>query len=219
MTPFPMTPTPQVPQPLHAAPDQRRAVRRGETLYYAGDPSPTLYRLEAGLLRAVRLTPQGRTLTVRHIQPGDIFGEEVLHAQPRTHQLVALTDAVVTPLHVEQLSVRDLWDVTRSLSTQLQRAMNDGIHVQDGDLRERIARYLLSLADSSLGGVHPGGQRFVRATHELIAEGTGATRESVSKLIGEMRDDGLLLPAYRCLTLTDEAELRRLSGAEASAEQ
>ena len=43
--------------------------------------------------------------------------------------------------------------------------MNDGIHIQDGDLRERIARYLLSLADSSLGGTHPGGQRFVRATH------------------------------------------------------
>ena len=54
--------------------------------------------------------------------------------------------------------------------------------------------------------------RYVRATHELIAEGTGATRESVSKLIGEMRDDGLLTPAYRRLTLTDEARLRALSG-------
>ena len=209
MSPTPLSPAPALPL---LPPESRRAVRRGETLYYAGDPSPTLYRLETGLLRAVRLTPQGRNLTVRHIQPGDIFGEEVLHAQPRTHQLVALTDAVVTPLHVEQLSVRDLWDVTRSLSLQLQRAVQGGIHVQDGDLRERIARYLLSLADSSLGGTHPGGQRFVRATHELIAEGTGATRESVSKLIGEMRDDGLLLPAYRCLTLTDEAELQRLSG-------
>ena len=193
-------------------PTSARSVRRGETLYYAGDQSLTLYRLESGLLRAVRLTPQGRNLTVRHVRPGDIFGEEVLHAQTRTHQMVALTDAVVTPLHVEQLSVRDLWDVTRSLSQQLQRAMNDGIHIQDGDLRERIARYLLSLADSSLGGTHASGQRFVRATHELIAEGTGATRESVSKLIGEMRDDGLLLPAYRCLTLADEAELRALSG-------
>ncbi|GGI73429.1 cyclic nucleotide-binding domain-containing protein [Deinococcus wulumuqiensis] len=206
------TPLPSASASVPLPPESRRPVRRGETLYYAGDPSPTLYRLETGLLRAVRLTPQGRNLTVRHIQPGDIFGEEVLHGQLRTHQLVALTDALVTPLHVEQLTVRDLWDVTRSLSLQLQRAVQGSIHVQDGDLRERIARYLLSLADSSLGGTHASGQRFVRATHELIAEGTGATRESVSKLIGEMRDDGLLLPAYRCLTLTDETELRRLSG-------
>ena len=52
----------------------------------------------------------------------------------------------------------------------------------------------------------------MRATHELIAEGTGATRESVSNLIGEMRDDGLLSPAYRCITLVAEHDLRTLAG-------
>ena len=192
--------------------DLNRTVRRGQTLYYAGDSAPSLYRLESGLMRAVRLTPQGRNLTVRHIRPGDIFGEECLHGQTRGHQVVALTDTVLTPIHPQHLSAAELWDLTRSLSAQLQRMMTDGVHIQDGDLRERIARYLLNLADSTLGGAHSDGTRFVRATHELIAEGTGATRESVSKLIGEMRDDGLLNPAYRCLTLTDEAGLRLLSG-------
>lgn len=190
----------------------RRSLRRGETLYYAGDPAPSLYRLESGLLRAVRLTPQGRTLTVRHIQPGDVFGEETLHRTVRGHQVTALTDAALTPLHPQHLTQAELWDITLSLSTQLQRMMTDGVHIQDGELRERIARYLLNLAGSSLGGAHRDGTRYVRATHELIAEGTGATRESVSKLIGEMRDDGLLTPAYRCLTLTDEAGLRALAG-------
>lgn len=190
----------------------RRPLRRGDTLYYAGDPAPSLYRLDSGLLRAVRLTPQGRTLTVRHVRPGDVFGEETLHGQPRGHQVVALTDASVTPLHPQHLGPAELWEVTRSLGAQLQRMMTDGVHIQDGELRERIARYLLNLAGSSLGGAHRDGTRYVRATHELIAEGTGATRESVSKLIGEMRDDGLLTPAYRCLTLTDEAGLRALSG-------
>ncbi|MFC3833307.1 MULTISPECIES: Crp/Fnr family transcriptional regulator [Deinococcus] len=193
-------------------PESTRTVRRGQTLYYAGDSAPSLYRLESGLMRAVRLTPQGRNLTVRHIRPGDIFGEETLHGTGRAHQVVALTDAVLTPIHPQHLTPTDVWDLTRSLSAQLQRMMTDGVHIQDGDLRERIARYLLNLADSTLGGQHADGVRYVRATHELIAEGTGATRESVSKLIGEMRDDGLLTPAYRCLTLTDEERLRMLSG-------
>ena len=199
-----------------SAPDLRelhgRPIRRGDTLYYAGDLSPSLYQLESGLLRAVRLTPQGRNLTVRHIRPGDIFGEEALHGLNRTHQVIALTDASIRPIHLEHLSGEELWAVTRSLSAQLQRVMTDGVHIQDGELRERIARYLLNLSDSSLGGRHASGQPFVRATHELIAEGTGATRESVSKLIGEMRDDGLLSPAYRCITLTAEQELRKLAG-------
>ena len=42
---------------------QGRPLRRGDTLDYTGDASPSLYRLEKGLLRAVRLTPQGRNLT------------------------------------------------------------------------------------------------------------------------------------------------------------
>lgn len=191
---------------------QGRPLRRGDTLYYSGDGSTSLYRLESGLLRAIRLTPQGRNLTVRHIQPGDVFGEETLHGLARSHQVVALTDAVVRPIHPQHLSGEELWRVTRSLSEQLQRVMNDGVHIQDGELRERIARYLINLADSSLGGRHADNQRFVRATHELIAEGTGATRESVSKLIGEMRDDGLLSPAYRCITLMNETALRALAG-------
>ncbi|WP_027481562.1 cyclic nucleotide-binding domain-containing protein [Deinococcus pimensis] len=191
---------------------QGRPLRRGDTLYYTGDASTSLYRLESGLLRAIRLTPQGRNLTVRHIVPGDIFGEEALHGIARSHQVVALTEAVIAPIYAQHLSGEDLWTVTRSLSQQLQRVMNDGVHIQDGELRERIARYLLNLSDSSLGGLHTDGRRFVRATHELIAEGTGATRESVSKLIGEMRDDGLLVPAYRCITLQNERELRALAG-------
>ena len=203
--------TPTASPAVHADLSSRQ-VRRGQTLYYAGDSSPSLYRLESGLMRAVRLTPQGRNLTVRHIHPGDIFGEETLHGLSRAHQVVALTDAALTPIHPERLSAAELWDLTRSLSAQLQRMMTDGVHIQDGDLRERIARYLLNLADSTLGGQHADGARYVRATHELIAEGTGATRESVSKLIGEMRDDGLLLPAYRCLTLIDESRLKGLSG-------
>ncbi len=195
----------------HPHETQQRPLRRGDTLYYAGDASPALYRLESGLLRAIRLTPQGRNLTVRHVLPGDIFGEEALHGTPRGHQLVALTDAAVIPIYPQELQGAALWEIVRSLSIQLQRVMNDGVHIQDGELRERIARYLLNLADSSLGGLE-GGMRVVRATHELIAEGTGATRESVSKLIGEMRDDGLLAPAYRCIGLSDEAELRQLAG-------
>ncbi len=191
---------------------QGRPVRRGDTLYYTGDSSPSLYRLETGLLRAVRLTPQGRNLTVRHILPGDIFGEEALHGLPRSHQVIALSDATVQAVYPGQLEGNSLWDVLRSLSSQLQRVMNDGVHIQDGELRERIARYLLNLSSSSLGGRHENGHSFVRATHELIAEGTGATRESVSKLIGEMRDDGLLTPAYRCITLSNEASLRQIAG-------
>ena len=97
------------PTPTSTYTDPNRTVRRGQTLYYAGDAAPSLYRLESGLMRAVRLTPQGRNLTVRHIRPGDIFGEECLHGTTRGHQVVALTDAVLTPIHPQHLSHHQIW--------------------------------------------------------------------------------------------------------------
>ncbi|MFN3339906.1 MAG: hypothetical protein ACK40Z_09445, partial [Dietzia sp.] len=65
----------------------------------------------------------------------------------------------------------------------------DGIHLQDGDLRGRIARYLLTLAETSLGSRHADGLRFVRVTHELIAEGTGALVLDVKCGSGAFRPD------------------------------
>lgn len=194
--------------PLATLSAPSRPLGRGDTLFYRGDSSESLYRLDSGLLRAVYLTAQGRHLTVRHLLPGDVFGEEALQGRPRGCQVAALTGAVVVPLHPAQLGADELRDLAANLGGQLGRLMGEVVHLQDGELRQRIARYLLVLVDTELGDQGEGGLRCVRVTHELIAEGTGATRESVSKLIGEMRDDGLLQPAYRMLTLLDEAALQ-----------
>ena len=47
----------------------------------------------------------------------------------------------------------------------------------------------------------------VLATHELIAEGTASTRESVSKIITELRAEGLIESGYRSVVLISIKEL------------
>jgi hypothetical protein len=49
----------------------------------------------------------------------------------------------------------------------------------------------------------------ISATHELVAEGTASTRESVSKIITELRAEGLIASGYRSITLVDREELAR----------
>ena len=49
--------------------------RRGQTVYFEGDPALSLFKVETGLVRIAKLTPKGRVLTVRHVLPGDYFGE------------------------------------------------------------------------------------------------------------------------------------------------
>jgi CRP/FNR family transcriptional regulator, LitR-dependent transcriptional activator len=187
--------------------------RRGQTVYFEGDPALSLFKVETGLVRIAKLTPKGRVLTVRHVLPGDYFGEEAFNGMLRDHQVEALTDATLSSLDPNGINVENLQSVTRSLSDQLQRVMAYEYHLQIGDLRQRVARYLMQLAATPLGGIDEQGHPFVRATHELIAEGTSSTRESVSKIITELRSDHLVQSGYRRITLLNVAILEQLSEA------
>lgn len=205
-----------------SAPRKVRAAR-GELIYRQGEPSGLLYRADTGLIRLFQITPKGRTVTLRHVLPGDYFGEGSLGGvdlgaagTPRQHlcSAEALTPASLYISEPQTLSGRELLDVSRSIGQQLRRAMQHEVHLQSGDLKHRVVRYLLELSDTPLGAEDSEDRLYVRATHELLAEGSGSTRESVSKVVTELRDAGLIETGYRHITLLDLAALRALAGSD-----
>ncbi len=206
-----------------AGPRKVRAAR-GELIYRQGEPSGLLYRADTGLIRLYQITPKGRTVTLRHVLPGDYFGEGSLglsnlsvgtgSTQRHLCSAEALTPASLYIYEPQTLSGRDLLDVSRSIGQQLRRAMQHEVHLQSGDLKHRVVRYLLELSDTPLGAEDSDDRLYVRATHELLAEGSGSTRESVSKVVTELRDAGLIETGYRHITLLDLAALKTLAGSD-----
>ena len=189
------------------APHQTLQFRRRQALYHNGDDAQSLFRVRDGLVRITRMTPEGRTLTVRHVLPGDFFGEEVFRTGTRQEMAETLTTAHVEAIDPERIDQGDLMTITQSLSLQMHRLMDDEYHLQTGDLRQRVARYLLTLSKTPLATIDARGLTVVAATHELIAEGTASTRESVSKIITELRTEGLIASGYRSIMLLDSEEL------------
>ena len=190
-----------------AAPYQTLQFGRRQALYHNGDEAQSVFRVRDGLVRITRMTPEGRTLTVRHVLPGDFFGEEAFRTGTREEVAEALTTAHVEAIDPERIDHEDLMTITQSLSIQMQRLIEDGYNVQTGDLRQRVARYLLTLSKTPLAAIDARGLTTVSATHELIAEGTASTRESVSKIITELRTEGLIASGYRSIMLLDSEEL------------
>jgi CRP-like cAMP-binding protein len=193
------------------APVQTLSFHRKQTLYHSGDPAQSVFRVRDGLIRITRMTPEGRVLTVRHVMPGDFFGEEAFMHGNREEIAEALTNAQIEAIDPELINHGDLMTITQSLSKQMQRLMDYEYHLQTGDLRQRVARYLLKLADTPLAAGDDAGRQVISATHELIAEGTASTRESVSKIITELRSEGLIESGYRSITLLDQLELQAIS--------
>ncbi len=53
----------------------RRTYRRGESLYYEGDPGLGLYVVESGRIRLVSDSDSGRARELRELEANDMFGE------------------------------------------------------------------------------------------------------------------------------------------------
>ncbi|WP_018467032.1 helix-turn-helix domain-containing protein [Calidithermus timidus] len=179
-----------------------KRVRRKEAIYRAGDRAEALYQLERGLVRIVEILPDGRQLTLRHVLPGDYFGEESLSERNHRYTAEALTEAAVHALDPRTLSSEDLRQVAGSLASQMGQVQAYETHLQWGELRSRICRYLLYLASTAAHGQDQRGV-YVTASHEEIADATASTRESVSKLLSDLRHEGILDTGYRKIYLVD----------------
>ena len=201
-------------QQVHSAleaPSQSLRFQRKQALYHNGDPAQSVFRVRDGLIRITRMTPEGRILTVRHVMPGDFFGEEAFMDGRREEIAEALTNAQVEAVDPKRINYSDLMTITQSLSRQMQRLMDYEYHLQTGDLRQRVSRYLISLSETPLAAENADGYMVVSATHELIAEGTASTRESVSKIITELRSEGLIESGYRSIVLLQPGALGEIS--------
>jgi CRP/FNR family transcriptional regulator, LitR-dependent transcriptional activator len=199
------------PRPAHQI-----RVSRGSPVYLEGDPSESLYRLTSGLARVTKLSPSGRTIVVRHVLPGDYFGEEVLNAKAHSVEAHALTDLTLEMLSPVVNDSSMLIHVTKNLSEQLARTMKFETHLQIGELPERIARYLLELIRTPLCETDTLGRPSLRISQEVIGQGVNGTRESTAKILKQLRNAGLIEIEYRRTILIDLAGLQRFAHGELS---
>ena len=72
----------------------------GETVYFPGDPSDTLYTLHHGRVRLAYLDESGRRLTLAIINPGELFGETALAGEEKRRWIAeTLEDTVLCIIH------------------------------------------------------------------------------------------------------------------------
>ena len=76
-----------------------RRFQPGEIVFHAGDEGDSCYLLRSGHARAVRTNIDGRTITLAHFGPGDIFGELALFDNETRSATVETID------HVEVLAI------------------------------------------------------------------------------------------------------------------
>jgi CRP/FNR family cyclic AMP-dependent transcriptional regulator len=152
--------------------------------------------LVTGLLRAFRLTDDGRQVTVRYVCAGELMAMASVHARhPGSLAEQALTPCRVLrfdPGAIVGMTRRDL-DVANMVAEQNARRVFDYIDViagvDFGSMRQRLVRHLLDLAAADHRGAHP---LVARLSEQALADAVGCLREVVVRLLQELREEGLI---------------------------
>lgn len=169
-----------------------------ETLFEQSDSASDVYFLISGALMAIHWTEDGREIIFTRFQIGDHFGEiAALDGGIRSLAVVAREPSQV--LVLERSSFLRLIDrlpavrgrIFRSLTARIRSLTERNLQLVTLSVEERVRAYLVSIAFER-GCLAPGSVIEDMPTHSEIAASIGANREIVSRVLSQLRRDGLI---------------------------
>lgn len=191
-----------------------RAFAPGQVVFREGDASDTCYVVQRGHARAIREHPDGRTITLAHFGPGDIFGELAIFDDERRSATVEALDelrviAILGPdfrrllnEHGE-LAVKLVVALGRRLREANERLTRQSFQT----VQSRVATVLAKLvADARREGAGEG-DVLVRVTQADIAKLAGSSRESASRFLAVLERAGVITQGRGRIVIHDAEAL------------
>ena len=205
-------------QKVDALINTRLKLKKGDAAYRAGDPFHSLYAVRLGSLKTTVLAEDGREQVAGYHILGDLVGMDGIGTQRHGCQAIALEDTEVCVLPFERLEdlSRALPQLQQNLHRFLAREItrDHSIMLLLGSMRaeERLAVFLLNLADRYKSRGYSSTQFVLRMTREEIGSHLGLKLETVSRLFSRFHDEGMIQVQGRAVKLLDTAALKLLVG-------
>ena len=172
----------------------------GQVIFREGDPSNTCYVVRSGHARAIREHPDGRTITLTHFGPGDIFGELAMfddELRSATVETLDEVDLIAIPGRDMRRLMNNHGAIASKLVVSLGRRMriaNERLTRQSFQtVQSRVAIVLGDLvAQARLEGADGDGAVELIITQADIAQLAGCSRESASRFLTTLANSGAI---------------------------
>jgi CRP/FNR family transcriptional regulator len=190
-----------------------RRFEAGEVVFKEGDEGTTCYIVRSGQARAIREHPDGRSITLAHFAPGDIFGEMAMLDGERRSATVDTTEATeaiaILSTDMHRL-LREHPDISVKLIAALGqrlRETNERLARQSFQtVQSRVAAALAALVAAADDG---GGDVLITITQAELAQLAGSSRESASRFLAVLERAGIITQGRGKLTVHDPQALER----------
>lgn len=190
----------------------------GKDVFRAGDEADRFYLLLDGTIRVVRTTADGEQVVPLHIPPGQLFGiAPAFNLQSFPATAVAAEECLT--LCWPNRLWRPFVERYDGFATETWRAIGERmqqLHVRIEELatravEQRVACALLQIVNQSGRKVEDGIEIPFPITRATIAEMTGTTLHTVSRLLSAWEKDGIVSSMRKHVTITDPHRLVLIS--------
>jgi len=192
-----------------------RKYKKGTILFFEGDPGDDFFIIKSGLVKIYRID-EFKEIILALFREGDFFGDMALiHKQMKRSATAETLEP--TTLYVLQRSEFSRFLVKcpqlalKLLETLAERLSKANEQIEDLtflDVRTRIYKMILRLADEY--GIRQMNKTVVniKLTHQQVANMVGTVRESVTKVYLELQDENIIAIRNKMITILDMKRLQ-----------
>lgn len=186
----------------------RRRLAKKETLYHQGDAAVNFYVVVVGRLRATQTTTDGNQIALRYLGPGEMAGYAALAGisnYPGTVVAVEDTHLFAWPVNaMQQLMGKHpqiAINAVAVLGSRYQEAQIRLRELSSETVERRIAHTLMRLVRQAGRRTAQGMEICFPLSRQDLAELTGTTLHTVSRILSGWEKDGMVLSVHRHITV------------------
>jgi len=194
----------------------RSRVRRGESLYRAGDRFSSLYAVRNGFFKSTAVLENGRDQMTGFTMTGEVLGMDGIGPERHTCSTIALEDSDVRAIPFARLQA--LAHEIPSLQRHFHRMMSTEIVREQGvmlllgsmNAEERVVIFLLNLSQRFAAHGFSPSEFNLRLTREEIGSYLSLKLETVSRTFSKFQEEGLIGVQQKFIRILDRAGLERV---------
>ncbi len=186
-----------------------RQLEAAAFFFNEGDPAEEFFVLTSGRVKLTQLTPEGHQIVLRLIGPGDAFGGVGAFGDS-TYPVSAEAVEPSLALAWSSATMRQLFESERSMALNALHFVSGRYHDLQRRYRQlmterverRVARSLLRLVHEAGRRVESGIEISFPVSRQDIAEMTGTTLFTVSRLLSAWEEQGIVRSGRQHIILT-----------------
>lgn len=191
---------------------------KNSTVFEQGAEATAFFLMLHGHVRASKATPSGEQIVVRYVAPGEIFGVAPaigLSRYPATATAVDDSVVLVWPsaawprliARFPQLAANTL----QTVGSRLQESHTRVVEISTQQVEQRVAHALLRLAKQSGHKLDHGIEIDFPISRQDIAQMTGTTLYTVSRILSGWEQEGLIESARQRIVLREPHKIFALA--------